>query len=123
MINEKVFKGMLNIYNEEMNKRRKLEGLMDLGELKLRQALTEGIMKENQNKEFDLDMESIINIIKNEDYNQLHKNLQKTFNQFIPFVTIRRFLNKIDIYGVEKVCNITNEHKNLSYSDAICLIR
>ena len=123
MINEEVFKGMLKIYNKEINEQRKSEGLMNLGELKLRQALTDGIMKENQNKEFDLDMKSIINIIKNEDYNELHKKLQKTFNQFIPFVTIRRFLNKTDIYGVEKVCSMTNKYKNKSYSDAMGLIR
>lgn len=123
MINEKKFNELLNKYNKEMNMKRKAESWMDLSELKLRKKLTEEIVAKSNGENFNLVASNIADLLEKEDYRGLHEELQRVFNEFMPFVTIRTFIEKVGRYGANVVCSKTNDLKNLSYSNAMCYIR
>lgn len=123
MINEKKFDEVLKEYNKEMNVKRSTEGWMDLSELKLREKLTEEIVVKNNGEAFNLVASNIADLIKKEDYRELHEELQRVFNESIPFMTIRRFVGKVCRYGVNLVCHQVNDLKDLSYSDTMCQIK
>jgi len=47
-----------------------------------------------------------------EDYYEIHEELQKLFIEFIPFVLTRKILNLLNKENVINICDILNSNKN-----------
>jgi hypothetical protein len=121
MLDEGVFNNSLKKYEKELNEKIQKEGLIDLSELKLRQVLTRQIKKENENKEFN--KKNVEQALEELDYLKLHKELQLVFNEFIPFILIRKFLKKVGKYGIDLVYEKMVYYKDQGFTNAMCFIR
>ncbi|WP_207706074.1 hypothetical protein, partial [Clostridium tyrobutyricum] len=59
-----------------------------------------------------------------ENYYEIHEELQKLFIEFIPFVLIRRMLKKIEKMNIENICTLINKYKDkYNYNIAMDYIR
>lgn len=115
-MNEEVFEKELNQYNKDMNYLIQSKKLMNLSEFELRKYLTNVIRLNNSIEgKYYLDAKYISDLFDKDEYFMIYNELQKLFNSFIPFITIRRFIHNIEKMGVECVCTLTNEYRDKGY--------
>lgn len=73
---------------------------------------------------YKLDSGYIKQLWEQENYYEIHEELQKLFIEFIPFVLIRRMLKKIEKMNIENICTLINKYKDkYNYNIAMDYIR
>lgn len=73
---------------------------------------------------YKLDPGYIKQLWEQENYYEIHEELQKLFIEFIPFVLIRRMLKKIEKMNIENICTLINKYKDkYNYNIAMDYVR
>lgn len=111
MINKEKFNKQMEDYNNCLDKVIQQKEIDDLQGWTLRNVLSGIIKRRNIDSnidKYDLDMRYIQELIKKENYIELHNELQKCFEEYIPFVLILRFVKKIDKITLKGLCDFIN---------------
>jgi len=127
MINDKKFYEQMEQYDSYLSgviDRNKLEEYKGQALYCMQCKLVKEKYGLNKILNYKLDPGYIKQLWEQENYYEIHEELQKLFAEFIPFVLIRRMLKKIEKMNIENICTLINKYKNkYNYNIAMGYIR
>lgn len=115
MINEKEFLRQTEVYNNYLDTIIRDHHFKEFKGCDLIFVLSWLVKKDNKHnnlKYYRLDLNYIKQAINKYNYIEIHSQLQKVFNEFIPFVLTRKFLIRVNKLSAGKVCNYINKNNS-----------